>query len=164
MIDESKRQAQVEEKREAERTRGAKGMPTDEEDEEADESPKDRKGIPKTPDQAVQEEAKPVNDKDHFNRLIGPLKINLDTATVEEVQSGLAALITEKESHLDGHFSNGFEIHSKFRLLEEIQMMYRISDWRQLVIKKKEPLPPPEALDEDADGVGEDGEPVEDAE
>lgn len=53
-------------------------------------------------------------------------------------------------------FEAGFEIHVKYKEFKELRQLNKITDWRQIVIKKKEPLPPPE--EENPEGEGEEGE------
>jgi len=107
-------------------------------------------------------EVKVLTDKDHFNRLIGPIKVNLEETTIEQVYETLDSLLKSKETQLSEYFNAGFELFSKYRSLEEIRQLRGVHDWRQLVIKKKEPLPPPEPVEgENPEGDG-DEEPQDD--
>lgn len=88
-------------------------------------------------------------EKDHFNRLVGPITVNFGETTVEQVYESLEALLKTKEKPLFEYFNAGFELYSKYKPLEKCRQLNGVHDWRQLVIKKKEPLPPPEPLEGD---------------
>lgn len=83
-----------------------------------------------------------LSAKGHLNRLIGPIKVNLKTSTAEQVNELLNTHIQKNEKKLFEYFTAGFEISCKYNLLEDVgRQMKNVHDWRQLVIKKLEPLP-----------------------
>lgn len=81
--------------------------------------------------------------------------------TVEQILEGVACFIKDEEPELNEYFTAGFDVSVKYKLFESVMMLININDWRQIVIRKKEPIPEPdaEALDgSQVEGDGEDGD------
>merc|ERR1712196_93712 len=79
-----------------------------------------------------EEDTTPIPPKGHLNRLIGPLRINLQTTSIEQFNEMLEEYLKTKEKKLFEYFTAGYEVNCKYKLLEDVaKQMRKIHDWRQ---------------------------------
>ena len=137
---------------EIKRQEEAQRKKTMQEDEEEDnEEEKEKKEEEEKKEETKPEEPAVLTEKDHLTRLIGPLTVDLDTETPENLLERQATYIGANEPELNEYFVAGFELEVKRRSFEKISQLKHIWDWRQCRIIKN--IPEPEVVeDENPDG------------